>query len=60
MLGIPEQTVNTRLFRARKRLQTELQTLRDAHPPAAYDFHLSRCDRVVAAVLRRLGMSVED
>lgn len=53
-LGIPEETVKTRLFRARARLQ---ETLLEALEPAAtqaYAFHLSRCDRVVAAVLSRL------
>jgi RNA polymerase sigma-70 factor (ECF subfamily) len=56
-LGIPEETVKTRLFRARARIQ---ETLLEALEPAAhraYAFHLSRCDRVVAAVLSRLGLS---
>jgi RNA polymerase sigma-70 factor, ECF subfamily len=55
-LGIPEETVKTRLFRARARLQEAvLETLEPA-VPSAYDFHLSRCDRVVAAVLSRIGL----
>jgi RNA polymerase sigma-70 factor (ECF subfamily) len=54
-LGIPEETVKTRLFRARARLQeTLLQTLEPA-AQRAYQFHRSRCDRVVAAVLARIG-----
>jgi len=54
-LGIAEETVKTRLFRARRRLQE------DARPEhrtlAALDLRvpLSRCDRVVAAVLHRIG-----
>ena len=56
-LGIPEETVKTRLFRARARLQEAvLETLEPAVPDA-YDFHLSRCDRVVSAVLTRLGIA---
>jgi RNA polymerase sigma-70 factor (ECF subfamily) len=54
-LGIPEETVKTRLFRARAKLQ---QLLLEALEPAAqgaYAFHLSRCDRVVENVLGRLG-----
>jgi RNA polymerase sigma-70 factor (ECF subfamily) len=53
-LGIPEETVRTRLHRARGLLRERLaQKLEDA-APAAYAFHLSRCDRVVAAVLAQL------
>jgi RNA polymerase sigma-70 factor (ECF subfamily) len=56
-LGIPEETVKTRLFRARARLkETLLQSLEPAYP-AAYEFHLSRCDRVVAVVFSRLGLT---
>lgn len=54
-LGIPEETVRTRLHRARGLLRERLaQKLEDA-APKAYAFHLSRCDRVVAAVLARLN-----
>lgn len=54
-LDIPEDTVKTRLFRARGRLQEML--LRSIEPalPSIYEFHLLRCDRVVAAVLRRIA-----
>ena len=55
VLGIPEQTVKTRLFRARERLRRDLLTAIDANVADAYAFHLSRCDRVVAAVLARLS-----
>lgn len=55
-LGIPEQTVKTRLFRARERLQKNLLCFTEASASAAYDFHLTRCDRVVHNVLARLGI----
>jgi RNA polymerase sigma-70 factor, ECF subfamily len=55
-LGIPEETVKTRLFRARARLQETLLEALQPAAPRAYEFHLSRCDRVVAAVLSRLGI----
>lgn len=55
VLGIPEQTVKTRLFRARERLQQQLATALEANSGQAYSFHLSRCDRVVKAVLARLA-----
>lgn len=54
VLGIPEQTVKTRLFRARERLRRDLLAAIEASAPEAYAFHLTRCDRVVAAVLARL------
>ncbi len=56
-LGIPEETVKTRLFRARSRLQETLLEALEPAAPGAYEFHLSRCDRVVAAVLSRIGVS---
>jgi RNA polymerase sigma-70 factor (ECF subfamily) len=54
-LDIPEDTVKTRLHRARSRLQEILIESIEPSLPSVYEFHLSRCDRVVAAVLRRLG-----
>jgi RNA polymerase sigma-70 factor (ECF subfamily) len=54
-LGLPEQTVKTRLFRARERIKRELLTHFDAQPEAAYAFHLTRCDRVVRAVMTLLA-----
>lgn len=53
-LGIPEDTVKTRLHRARSRLQEMLVASIEPELPAVYEFHLSRCDRVVEAVLRRI------
>jgi RNA polymerase sigma-70 factor (ECF subfamily) len=53
-LGILEETVKTRYFRARMRLRQNLLSRLDAATPEAYAFHRSRCDRVVAAVLGQL------
>jgi RNA polymerase sigma-70 factor (ECF subfamily) len=55
-LGIPEETVKTRLFRGRARLQETLLEALEPAAPGAYEFHLSRCDRVVAIVLSRIGV----
>jgi len=54
---IPEETVKTRLYRARQRLQEMIATALDANATQAYEFPLSRCDRVVRGVLDRLGVS---
>jgi len=56
ILAVAEQTVKTRLFRARKRLQESLLAAIEAESGSAYDFHLARCDRVVSAVFARLGL----
>jgi RNA polymerase sigma-70 factor (ECF subfamily) len=53
-LGIPEETVRTRLHRARALLRDDLVEKLETAAPNAYAFHLSRCDRVVAAVLARI------
>lgn len=53
-LGLEEATVKTRLFRARGRLRDLLEAA-GASVGAVYDFHLSRCDRVVAAVFGRIA-----
>ncbi len=53
-LGITEETVKTRLHRARARLQESLLEAANPAVPKAFAFHLSRCDRVVAGVLARI------
>ncbi len=53
-LGIREDTVKTRLHRARSRLQETLLHSIEPALPSVYEFHLSRCDRVVAGVFRRI------
>lgn len=55
-LGIPEETVKTRLHRARGRLREMVIESIEPAVPSLYEFHLSRCDRVVAAVLRKIGV----
>ncbi len=54
-LGIPEDTVKTRYFRARQRLRRSLLERLDASAERTYEFYLDRCDRVVLAVLERLA-----
>lgn len=56
-LGVPAQTVKTRFFRARLRLQQILMSRLDAASESVYDFHLTRCDRVVQAVFSRLELA---
>lgn len=53
-LGISEETVKTRLHRARGRLRRVLVRSIEPELPRLYEFHLSRCDRVVAAVFGRI------
>jgi RNA polymerase sigma-70 factor (ECF subfamily) len=54
-LGIPEETVKTRAFRARAMLQRAISERIDASVTGAFDFQGVRCDRIVARVLARLG-----
>lgn len=56
-LGINEDTVKTRLFRARAHLRRDLTTRIGGEAPAAFQFHASRCDRIVNAVMARIGKS---
>ncbi|MGH9795133.1 MAG: RNA polymerase sigma factor [Candidatus Acidiferrales bacterium] len=53
-LEVSEEVVKTRLHRARAMLQSELYARIGAATPAAFEFHLSRCDRVVNGVLARI------
>jgi RNA polymerase sigma-70 factor (ECF subfamily) len=54
-LEVSEDVVKTRLHRARARIREELSRRAGATSAAAFQFHLSRCDRVVDAVLARIG-----
>lgn len=54
-LGIPEDTVKTRFLRARQRLRSSLVTELELAGGDVYLFHLTRCNRVVAQVLSRIG-----
>ena len=56
ILGVPEETVKTRLHRARGLLRSALTERIGATVPTVFDFHLARCDRVVTRVLARLGI----
>jgi RNA polymerase sigma-70 factor (ECF subfamily) len=53
-LAIPEETVRTRFFRARRALQLQLEQQLMASVRELYEFHLLRCDRIVEAVFARL------
>ena len=54
-LGVSEDVIKTRLHRARGLLRDALYESAGASRPEAFQFHLSRCDRVVGAVLRRIA-----
>jgi RNA polymerase sigma-70 factor (ECF subfamily) len=58
-LSIRPETVKTRFHRARHRLQETLGACFEALMPAAFEFGGARCDRIVVAVLARLGPSLE-
>jgi RNA polymerase sigma-70 factor (ECF subfamily) len=53
-LDIPEETVRTRLHRARGLLRKDLAAKIESSAPRAFEFHLWRCDRVAAIVLARI------
>jgi RNA polymerase sigma-70 factor (ECF subfamily) len=57
-LGIPEETVRTRFFRARRLLQVAVEERVLGAETSVYAFHLQRCDRVVHAVLARIAAGV--
>jgi hypothetical protein len=54
-LGLGEEAVKTRLHRARAMLRRSVTDRLGAAASAAFQFHAPRCDRVVAAVLKRLA-----
>jgi RNA polymerase sigma-70 factor (ECF subfamily) len=54
-LGISEENVKTRLHRARALLRDDLFARTGAVTSGAFQFHLSRCDRVVARVLEKIA-----
>jgi RNA polymerase sigma-70 factor (ECF subfamily) len=54
-LEISEETVKTRLHRSRAMLRHDLLERTGAVTPGAFQFHLSRCDRVVAGVMARIA-----
>ena len=54
-LDVPEATVKTRLHRARSLLRRELDSALDVSVDGVFAFAGERCDRIVAAVLARIG-----
>ena len=56
-LSIPEETVKTRLHRARQQLRRQLDQALGTAVKEAFAFGSERCDRLVTAVLRRLASS---
>jgi len=56
-LGLSEENVKTRLSRSRAMLRRQLFERAGVAAPDVFSFHLSRCDRVVTAVLQRLAIS---
>jgi RNA polymerase sigma-70 factor (ECF subfamily) len=54
-LEIPEETVKTRLHRARRRVADQLVSRLDGATREVYSFDGERCDRIVSAVLRRIS-----
>ena len=55
-LGISEESVRTRLHRARALLRDELYRRAGSGAGELFPFHAPRCDRVVAAVMARLAL----
>jgi len=56
-LDLSPSNVKVRLHRARARLRQQLEEGGRATCPEVFSFHRPRCDRVVAAVLARIGLS---
>jgi RNA polymerase sigma-70 factor (ECF subfamily) len=54
-LDIGEEAVKTRLHRGRALLRKELERRAGIAAPQLFPFHLSRCDRVVEGVMRRIN-----
>jgi RNA polymerase sigma-70 factor (ECF subfamily) len=54
-LGIGVEAVKTRLHRGRALLRKELERRAGIVAPDLFPFHLSRCDRVVDGVMRRIN-----
>jgi RNA polymerase sigma-70 factor (ECF subfamily) len=54
-LDVPEATVRTRFFRAKRLLRKSLARDMDIAADDAFAFAGQRCDRIVAAVLGRLA-----
>jgi RNA polymerase sigma-70 factor (ECF subfamily) len=55
-LSINEDTVKTRLHRAKRLLRDQLDHRLGPAAAGVYQFHLSRCDRVVAGVMATITL----
>lgn len=55
-LGVPEETVKTRLHRAKRKLRTALSRQVAGALDGAFPFGGARCARICSAVLGRLGL----
>ena len=56
VLDVPEDTVKTRLFRARNLLREAIAETALAKSAEAYEFHAPRCNRIAAAVMDRIAL----
>jgi RNA polymerase sigma-70 factor (ECF subfamily) len=54
-LSISEENVKVRLHRARAALRQGLAAIADIHASNAFQFHATRCDRIVSGVKGRLS-----
>ena len=54
-LDVSEELIKVRLHRARAALRQRLDQRVGSALRGVYDFHLTRCDRVVDAVMARIG-----
>lgn len=54
-LGVSEDVVKTRLSRARASIRRDLYERAGLAAPTAFSFQRPRCDRIVAAVMERIG-----
>lgn len=54
-LSIPEETVKTRLHRARQHLRRQLDPVLGTTVKESFAFGFERCDRLVAAVMQRIA-----
>jgi RNA polymerase sigma-70 factor (ECF subfamily) len=59
VLSLTEANVKVRLHRAHAMLRDELLNMTRTASPQAFGFHATRCDRVVAAVMERIGATAE-
>ena len=55
VLDIPEDTVKTRLFRARNLLREAIAERAIGAAPEAFEFHAPRCNRIVDTVMDRIS-----